>query len=834
MITNLKENSEKEKCINKNSSNSSVNIVNYASSGSKKGFYQDNSGLYSKSINSKSINSKNINSQNNIEPNNNKINSQNSIQNNINIQNNIETNNNNINFQNSIQNNIEIINNDINSQNSIQNVINNQNIFEIINKIINSQNSNQNRRFVGKGGFGKVYKYKGVLGVELADKIIEKENKESYEREVEYLKLLKKSPIHNYIIEIYHNYEDEEGNFHIIMEPYEGNLKDLMDEKFQNGFYLNVVQKIMKIINIVVKYLNDELNILHNDIKPENILYKYLDREKDIIEIKLCDFGLVCLSQSSLITNKREGTKIYWDEHKKEKYDKNNYLYNPQMNELKILGNVMYELAFNNKNFNEDEIKKKLEYIQDEDFKNILKYTCILPDYLKPNLAIYFNLNFFKKKYPANNNYDSITLKQNFKFEMNEAINLAKKITNYSKKDEFQKNRYEKTNIFSVKLDKNSKYYSSFVKDSIFHVVYYENSKIKILKEIQSKYSDENEIIKEIEIDQNLNVKEIKFNSYFNCIFIFSEEIKYIDIYDNFNIYDLFKETKVKFASILNKNQNDYLLLILNDNLELFSFKLLKENNIFKLIKDEYEMKIENNDKNTNFFYNTICLNNNIYFYYYSDFKYYIYTFDENKNISKKEDKSEVKIKNLLITHINNEVYLIFLTEKENKYLINIQKYDDNKQMYITHNLNSEIKKIELINDENLLVLCFSTFQILNLKENYWLLHSPYITATNQINECISVYHPYYKESLLVLVNQNSEKKNFLLYYKTSFSDDYWKLKAIAIKKLNNEYQHEDIVDYLYKKEKLNSDEIKIILRLMSLNNENIKVKNYILDKKKH
>ena len=491
MITNLKENSEKEKCINKNSSNSSVNIVNYASSGSKKGFYQDNSGLYSKSINSKSINSKNINSQNNIEPNNNKINSQNSIQNNINIQNNIETNNNNINSQNSIQNNIEIINNDINSQNYIQNVINNQNIFEIINKIINSQNSNQNRRFVGKGGFGKVYKYKGVLGVELADKIIEKENKKSYETEVEYLKLLKKSPIHNYIIEIYHNYEDEEGNFHIIMEPYEGNLKDLMDEKFQNGFYLNVVQKIMKIINIVVKYLNDELNILHNDIKPENILYKYLDREKDIIEIKLCDFGLVCLNQKNLITNKIEGTPIYWDSHKNEPLYKNIFFYDTEMNELENLGKVMYELAYNNKNFKE--IKNKLNYIQDEDFKNIIEYTCLQKDYLKPYFSNYFNLNFFKKVYPFNNNYDSIKLSNSFIFQLDEAIKLAKKITNYSKKDYFQKSKcIQIVNIFSVKLDKNSKQYTSFVKDNIFYVAYFENNKIIIIKENQSKYSDEN------------------------------------------------------------------------------------------------------------------------------------------------------------------------------------------------------------------------------------------------------------------------------------------------------------------------------------------------------
>ena len=123
---------------------------------------------------------------------------------------------------------------------------------------------------------------------------------------------------------------------------------------------------------------------------------------------------------------------------------------------------------------------------------------------------------------------------------------------------------------------------------------------------MQSKYSDEKEIIKEIEINKNLNINEIKFNSSFNYIFIFSEEIKYIDINDDYKIHDLYKKTKVKFASILNNNKNDYFLFILNDNLKLFKYKLFKENNILKKLEKEYEFefKIENNDKNTNLIFN--------------------------------------------------------------------------------------------------------------------------------------------------------------------------------------------------------------------------------------
>ena len=802
MESNYKEKHESEKKININQNSSNTINSNYASSGFKKELYPSNSI-------SICINSQNANSQNNL--NNNNLNNNNLNNNNLNNNN---LNNNNLNNNNQ---NIIIIN-----ENKIEKNVQN----------INSQISDINKEIIGKGGFGTVFKYMKNMNIKVADKKIEKNNEDLYNREVYYLNILKHSPIHNYIIEIYDNYQDENGDFHIIMEPYDGNLKDLMQEKFKNGFDLNIVQKIMKIINIVVRYLYEELNILHNDIKPENILYKFLDNDKEIIEIKLCDFGLVCPSQNNLITNKIEGTAIYWDSHKKEPYNKKMFLYDTEMNELKVLGNVMYELAYNSKNF--EEIKNKINYIEDEDFRNIIEFTCLLPDYLKPNFLNYFNLNFFKKIYPSNNYFDSIKLKKSFEFEMEEAIDLAKKVTKYSNKEYFQKSKCEQMfNIFSVKLDKNSNHFTSFVKDSIFHVAYFENNKIKILKERQSKYSNENEIIKEIEIDKNLNVYEIKFNSFFNCVFVFSEEIKFFDVND-FNIHDLFKETKIKFASICNKNQNDFLLFVLNDDLKLFSFKIFKENNILKLEKEKYEIMIENFDKEKNLFFNVVFLNNIFYFYYYTDFKYYIYTFDENNQHQKSENKSENKIKNLLLTNIEKNIFLIFLTEKDNKYLISMQKYSDNKEKYITHNLNSEIKKIMLINNEILLVLCFSTFQLLNLKENYWILHSPYASATNQIEDCISVDHPFYKESLLVLVNENTEKNHFLLFYKTNFSDDYWKLKAYAIKSFNNEFKHADVYLYLYKTKKLNSDEIKIILRLMLLNKENIKVKNYILERKKN
>ena len=227
MNTNSIEIHESQKNFKENSYSFSINCNNYANSESKE-FYPNN-------FNSKSIS-----------------NTQKSIQNFI-----------------ISQDNFEII---PNSNNFIQNNNNNQNKIEITNQNINSEKSVQNKKkFIGEGGFGKLYTYKKNFNLDVVDKIIK--NKESYEKEVKYLNKLKKSPIHNYIVEIYENYE-ENGNYHIIMEKCNGNLKDLMNKKFKNGFPLNIVQKITKIIIKVVKYLNDELNIFHNDIKTKNILYK--------------------------------------------------------------------------------------------------------------------------------------------------------------------------------------------------------------------------------------------------------------------------------------------------------------------------------------------------------------------------------------------------------------------------------------------------------------------------------------------------------------------------------------------------------------------------------
>ena len=214
MNSNSKEIHESQKNLKKNSYSFSITCNNYANSESKE-FYPNN-------FNSKSIS-----------------NTQKSIQNFI-----------------ISQNSFEIINQ--NSKNFIQNNINNQNKIEITNQNIKAEKSVQNKKFIGEGGFGKLYTYKKDIKLDVVDKV--SKNKESYEKEVKYLNKLKKSPIHNYIVEIYENYE-ENGNYYIIMEKCEGNLKDLMNAKFKNGFPLNIVQKITKIIIKVVKYLNDELNI---------------------------------------------------------------------------------------------------------------------------------------------------------------------------------------------------------------------------------------------------------------------------------------------------------------------------------------------------------------------------------------------------------------------------------------------------------------------------------------------------------------------------------------------------------------------------------------------
>jgi serine/threonine protein kinase len=62
--------------------------------------------------------------------------------------------------------------------------------------------------------------------------------------------------------------------------------------KEEKGLKLNKIQMILRQLNVNLKKLNDELNIIHKDIKPENILIKYKDEKNNLFDIKLNDYGL--------------------------------------------------------------------------------------------------------------------------------------------------------------------------------------------------------------------------------------------------------------------------------------------------------------------------------------------------------------------------------------------------------------------------------------------------------------------------------------------------------------------------------------------------------------
>ena len=121
---------------------------------------------------------------------------------------------------------------------------------------------------------------------------------------------------------------------------------------------------------------------------------------------------------------------------KKKLYEKDIHVYDKELSELYDLGNIMHFLFFGKKftkttnketgEFDELEEEDKINKIEDEDFKFILKNTNT-QDVHKIRVDDYFKSNFFKKD--RKDLKDGINDNKYFKLKEDEAIEIAKKIT---------------------------------------------------------------------------------------------------------------------------------------------------------------------------------------------------------------------------------------------------------------------------------------------------------------------------------------------------------------------------------------------------------------------
>jgi len=244
-----------------------------------------------------------------------------------------------------------------------------------------------NRDLIGNGKYGEVYK--------VALKKIRKTNYSNESEFINEINILKKLN-GEYSVE-YFGYFETKNEYNIIMELCDGNLRDVLNKykKLNKGLPPNLIKKILKQLNIVLKRMN-ESNITHRDIKPENILIKYIDEKKEDFNIKLCDFGLCKEIKSTKINLTRAGTNKYMAP-EVEDGEYNNKV------DLWSIGVLIYELYYNEYIFKGKDSKettlnryncKIVKDIKDSKLNNLLK-KLIQPKDKRIDFDQYYNHIFF-------------------------------------------------------------------------------------------------------------------------------------------------------------------------------------------------------------------------------------------------------------------------------------------------------------------------------------------------------------------------------------------------------------------------------------------------------
>ena len=203
-----------------------------------------------------------------------------------------------------------------------KNHILNKNVTEITNTIINFNNNlfiSQVKndpyldyikiKLIGEGSFAKVLKVKHkITGAIRAMKIIHKNKKIKNGDDLEIINEINilRTMDHPNILKIFEFYISKESYF-IITELCSGG--ELFQEIIDNGpFDEKQTSYIMYQIFSAVNYCH-KINIIHRDLKPENILI--VKREKNLLRIKICDFGTSKIHDKGTIQKKIVGSSYY-------------------------------------------------------------------------------------------------------------------------------------------------------------------------------------------------------------------------------------------------------------------------------------------------------------------------------------------------------------------------------------------------------------------------------------------------------------------------------------------------------------------------------------------
>ena len=164
-------------------------------------------------------------------------------------------------------------------------------------------------KLIGEGSFAKVLKVKHkITGAIRAMKIINKNSEYNKEEEIEIINEINilRTMDHPNILKIFEFYISKHSYF-IITEFCSGG--ELFHEIIDKGpFDERQSSYIMYQIFSAVNYCHN-MNIIHRDLKPENILI--VKREKNLLRIKICDFGTSKIHDRGTIQKKIVGSSYY-------------------------------------------------------------------------------------------------------------------------------------------------------------------------------------------------------------------------------------------------------------------------------------------------------------------------------------------------------------------------------------------------------------------------------------------------------------------------------------------------------------------------------------------
>lgn len=429
--------------------------------------------------------------------------------------------------------------------------------------------------------------------------------------------------------------------------------------------------KAFKIENSNNFFYSLDFNVLNNTIIKNCKFIKFVFQNKDSFNKQF---------ENKFLSNEKD-TKL-------NKFTKISNLFSQQINNTIVNNNLLFSVE--NKRNSENKIfqyeiknKNKLD-LSFKDSQDILTFS---------NEKILYCFIYFLDEF-NNINY-TFEISENFEFLYNNAQKIDK-ITYYSSliKDYLESfelfYKSDSDNILCIRNKSILQLTNSDDIKNIELILSYKN-----IREKTVKITNINQINLYFDIMQNIN--KIKQDLLFNSDLIFNLTLKYKIVNSNFNNFKnfTFKKNDCLYKELYKNNSNDFISLILNNNIDNCNAEYIEEDNIFKLTigKKNINQSLKSLSIKS-IKHNNIQINN---IYYEKDFKYINKFYNcQDKIINNGQDLVVYYFAdNYRYNNNNPDIKIEFCLLDENDFVLQKTKY---KECLFIKN-----EKIKLFNDFNII-----------------------------------------------------------------------------------------------------------------------------------